>query len=134
LASGLAGNIASVEHSLVLLAEDNELNLKVTLAMLKRLGYGADIASNGIEVLRALEHRRYDLILMNVRMPLMDGIEATREIRRVFPNGPKIVAITAYALPGMREKCIEAGMDNYITKPVRVNELAEVLRNIGPNI
>jgi CheY-like chemotaxis protein len=130
----LAENIASVEHSHVLLAEDNELNRKVMQAMLKRLGYGADIASNGIEVLHALEHSRYDLILMSVGMPLMDGIEATREIRRFFENRLKIVAVTAYALPGIREKCIEAGMDGYITKPVRMNELAEVLRDIGPNI
>jgi CheY-like chemotaxis protein len=126
-ASGLEENIVRAEHSRVLLAEDNELNRKVMLAMLKRLGYRADIASNGIGVLRALEHRRYYLILMNVGMPVMDGIEATREIRRVFPDGPKIVAVTAYALPGMREKCIEAGMDDYITKPVRVNELGAVL-------
>jgi CheY-like chemotaxis protein len=74
----LAENIANVEHSRVLLAEDNELNRKVMQAMLKRLGYAADIASNGIEVLRALEHRQYDLILMSVGMPLMDGIEATQ--------------------------------------------------------
>jgi CheY-like chemotaxis protein len=124
----LAENIADVEHPRVLLAEDNELNRKVMLAMLKRLGYGADIASNGIEVLHALEHSRYDMILMSVGMPLMDGIEATREIRRFFGNRLKIVAVTAYALPGMREKCIEAGMDDYITKPVRLDELRAVLK------
>jgi CheY-like chemotaxis protein len=123
----LAETIASIEHSCVLLAEDNELNQKVMLAMLKRLGYRADIASNGVEVLSALEHNHYDLILMGVGMPGMDGIEATREIRRCFQDGPKIVAVTAYALPGMREKCLEAGMDDYITKPVRLYELAVVL-------
>jgi CheY-like chemotaxis protein len=112
----------------ILLAEDNELNQKVTLAMLKRLGYKADTALNGIEVLNALEHRRYDLILMNIGMPLLDGLEATGEIRRRWQNGPRIVALTARVLPEMKEKCFEASMDDYIGKPVRMNELAEVLR------
>ena len=95
--------------------------------MLKRLGYKADTALNGIEVLNALEHRRYDLILMNIGMPLLDGLEATGEIRRRWQNGPRIVALTARVLPEMKEKCFEAGMDDYIGKPVRMNELAEVL-------
>jgi CheY-like chemotaxis protein len=90
----------------ILLAEDNELNQKVTLAMLKHLGYKADTALNGIEVLDAIEHRRYDLILMNVGLPEMDGLEATRQIRRLFKNGPRIIAVTAYAVPGMKQKCL----------------------------
>jgi CheY-like chemotaxis protein len=118
----------SVNHSRVLLAEDNELNQKVTLAMLKRLGYKADTALNGIEVLRALEYRQYDLILMNIGMPLLDGIEATVEIRKRWQNGPRIVALTARVLPEIKEKCIEAGMDDYIAKPVQMRELAEALK------
>jgi CheY-like chemotaxis protein len=78
------------------------------LAMLERLGYEADTALNGIEVLQALEHRRYDLILMNIGMPLLDDIEATGETPRRWQDGPRIVAITAHVLPEMKEKCFEA--------------------------
>ena len=94
--------------------------------MLKRMGYRADMAADGREVLQALELLPYDLILMDVKMPEMDGIAAAKEIRRLWPNnGPKIVAITAYAMEGDREKCLEAGMDDYIAKPVQKGELAD---------
>jgi CheY-like chemotaxis protein len=125
----IVGKSCSVNHSRVLLAEDDELNRKVILAMLKHLGYRADTALNGIEVLVAIKHKRYDLILMNVGLPVMDGLEATRQIRKLFRSGPKIIAVTAYALPGMKQKCLEAGMDDFITKPVRIDELGAVLRN-----
>jgi CheY-like chemotaxis protein len=111
----------------ILLAEDNELNQKVTLAMLKRLGYKADTAENGIEVLHAFERRRYDLILMNIGMPVLDGLEATWEIRKRWQDGPRIVALTARVLPEIKAKCFEAGMDDFISKPVRINELSEIL-------
>ncbi len=111
----------------VLLAEDNELNRKATLLMLERMGYKVDVASNGVEVLEALRRRLYDLVLMNIGMPKMDGIETTREIRRRWKNGLKIIAITAYVLPGLKRKCLEAGMDDYIGKPVQFKELAELL-------
>ena len=132
-------NIERPENSIILnmrilLAEDNELNQKVTLAMLKRLGYKADTALNGIEVLLALEHRRYDLILMNIGLPLLDGIEATEEIRRRWLNGPRIVALTARVLPEMKRKCFEAGMDDYIAKPVQMRELAETLKRCALKI
>jgi CheY-like chemotaxis protein len=129
----LAENLASVKRTRVLLAEDNELNRHVILAMLKHLGYIADTALNGIEVLLALKHKRYDLILMNVGMPEMDGIEATKQIRKLFQNGPKIIAITAYAIPDMKQKCLEAGMDDFIIKPLRIDELGAVLRNYQPS-
>ncbi|HSD57358.1 MAG TPA: PAS domain S-box protein [Methanotrichaceae archaeon] len=117
----------------ILMAEDNISSQKVALQMLKRLGYKADTVANGIEALHALERQHYDLVLMDVRMPEMDGLEATRIIRQRWPdNGPKIIAITAYALEGDREKFIEAGMDDYIVKPVQKEELAKVLSKYPP--
>ena len=112
----------------VLIAEDNVSNQKVILSMLKRLGYRAHAVSNGREALQALELGSYDVVLMDVRMPEMDGLEATRIIRQRWHNKMKIIAITAYALKGDREKCLEAGMDDYISKPVKMEELKEMLR------
>ncbi len=112
----------------ILLAEDNISNQKVTLQMLKKLGYRADAVVNGLEVLEALERQPYDIIFMDVKMPLMTGIEAARKIRERWPNdGPKIIAITAYALYGDKEKCLDIGMDGYIAKPVQIEDLAKVL-------
>lgn len=125
----IAGISCSINHSIVLLAEDDELNRKVILAMLKHLGYSADTAINGNQVLLALKRKRYDLILMNVGLPDVDGMEVTRQVRRSFPNGPRIIAVTAYALPGMRQECLGAGMDDFITKPFGIDELETILRN-----
>ncbi len=112
----------------ILLAEDNDVNQKVALHMLKRLGYQADVAANGLEVLQALESRSYDVILMDIQMPEMDGIEAARRIHERWPRrGPKIIAITAYALEGDRERLLSAGMDEYISKPIQMEELRSVL-------
>lgn len=107
----------------ILLAEDNAINQKVALLMLKRLGYSADVAANGLEVLQALDRQPYDIVLMDVQMPEMDGFDAARRIRERWPNGPKIIAITAYALEGDRERCLDAGMDDYISKPIQLEEL-----------
>ena len=109
----------------ILLAEDNPINQKVALKILERMGYRADIAANGLEVLQALERQAYDLVLMDIQMPEMDGEEATRLIRQNLPEDrrPYIVAMTAHALEGDREKYLSAGMDDYIKKPVRVEEL-----------
>jgi PAS domain S-box-containing protein len=116
----------------ILLAEDNISNQKVTLKILERLGYRADAVINGLEVLEALERQPYDVVLMDVRMPLMDGIKATHEIRKQWPdNGPRIIAITAYALAGDRERCLEAGMDDYIGKPVQIEDLKSALNKCG---
>jgi CheY-like chemotaxis protein len=99
--------------------------------MLKRLGYGAEIVANGLEALQALENHLFDLVLMDVMMPVMDGIEATRIIRERWPQGPKIIVVTA-ALEAYRESCIEAGADDFIAKPVKMEELnAAIERNVG---
>lgn len=111
----------------ILLAEDNIVNQKVMYRMLKKLGYRAEVAANGLEVLEAMKESPYDVILMDVRMPMMDGLEATRFIRHTWPDCPKIIALTAYALKGDREKCLEAGMDDYLAKPVKMDDLAAML-------
>jgi len=112
----------------ILVAEDYPSNQRVLVEMLKRLGYRADAVADGKEVVQALERQDYDLVLMDIKMPEMDGITATQAIRKLRPeNGPKIVAITAFALEGDREKCLEAGMDDYIAKPVKMTELADIL-------
>jgi PAS domain S-box-containing protein len=119
----------------ILLAEDNKVNQIVILKMINKLGYQADAVTNGKEVLNSLETQPYDLVLMDVQMPDMDGFEAARAIRKLWPSGdqPKIIAITAYALKGDREKCLDAGMDDYMSKPVKLEELAKMLAKIKTN-
>jgi CheY-like chemotaxis protein len=108
----------------ILLAEDEPSNRKVTMLMLEHLGYRANAVANGIEALQAMEHQTYDVVLMDVKMPEMDGLETTRIIRQRWPNdGPRIIAITAYALRGDREKCIDVGMDGYLAKPIWLDDL-----------
>jgi PAS domain S-box-containing protein len=111
----------------VLLAEDNAVNRKVALHMLKRLGYRADVATNGAEAVAALRQHSYDIVLMDVHMPVMDGLEATRQIRREGFEQPWVIAITANAMPGDRASCLRAGMNDYLTKPLKIDELASTL-------
>jgi PAS domain S-box-containing protein len=114
----------------ILLAEDNVINQKVALRLLEKMGYRADISANGLEVLDALNRQQYDVILMDVQMPEMDGLEATRQIRELEQDGDHksyIIAMTAHAMQGDRQWCIEAGMNNYISKPVWVEELESAL-------
>jgi len=119
----------------ILLVEDNGVNQKVALLLLKKLGYSADVANNGIEAIEAIKLKRYDLILMDDHMPMMDGVEATAQIRRILPKDrqPTIVAVTANAMPESREKYLRAGMEDYIKKPVEVPRLTEVLKKTAHN-
>ena len=116
----------------ILLAEDNAVNQKVALRILDKLGYRADIASNGLEALEALERQSYDVVLMDVQMPEMDGLDATRRICERWPDQsrPRIIAMTANAMIEDREACFAAGMDDYLAKPVRPEELAEALGRV----
>ncbi|MBI5302564.1 MAG: PAS domain S-box protein [Chloroflexi bacterium] len=118
----------------LLLAEDNLVNQKVALLILQKMGYRADVAGNGLETLDALRRQTYDVVLMDVQMPELDGLDATRRIRAEFDPAqqPRIIAMTAEAMQGDREICLAAGMDDYITKPVRVEELARALERATP--
>jgi CheY-like chemotaxis protein len=117
----------------VLFAEDNIVSQQVALRMLRKLGIGADVAGNGLEVLQALERRRYDVVFMDVQMPDMDGVEATRRIYERWPaeERPVIIAMTANAIQGDREKYLEAGMDDYVSKPVRMKDIQAVLNRVS---
>lgn len=120
----------------VLLVEDNTVNQRVALRILERLGYRADVAGNGQEALDAMRVIPYDLVLMDVHMPEMDGLEATRQLRlwEYTEGAPIIIAMTANAMQGDREICLAAGMDDYISKPVRIEELQAALEKWGTRI
>jgi CheY-like chemotaxis protein len=113
----------------ILLAEDNVVNQKLALRILQQMGYRADLASNGIEAVESVQRQAYDVVLMDVQMPEMDGLEAARKIcARWGPQErPRIVAMTANAMQGDRDLCLAAGMDDYLTKPIRVERLVEAL-------
>ena len=117
----------------LLLADDNPINQKVGLSVLQKLGYRADLAANGVEVLKALEQKAYDILFLDVQMPEMDGLEAARQICHRWREGkrPRIIAMTGNALIGDREKCLQAGMDDYISKPIRIGDLQSALERWG---
>ncbi|HET9209544.1 MAG TPA: ATP-binding protein [Thermoanaerobaculia bacterium] len=129
LAGRLSHGLARRHPLSILLAEDHPVSRRVTAGLLAHLGYEADLAGHGLEVLAALESRRYDVILMDVQMPGIDGLEVTRRIRRELPANrqPRIVALTAHAMSGDRERCLEAGMDGYLSKPVQIAALEAAL-------
>jgi CheY-like chemotaxis protein len=120
----------------ILLVEDNVVNQRVASHILEQFGYRRDLAANGLEALQAIERQSYDVVLMDMQMPEMDGIEATREIRRRFPttNGPQIIALTANAHDDDREKCLACGMDDYLSKPLRPADIEEKLRRAAARI
>jgi CheY-like chemotaxis protein len=114
----------------ILLAEDNKVNQKVALMTLKKLGYTADIANNGLEVLAMIENQLYDVILMDMQMPEMDGITATKMIREANISQPWIIALTANALVQDRQICLDAGMNDFLAKPLVITELTEALKKL----
>jgi CheY-like chemotaxis protein len=128
--SALDEGLASRHPLRILLAEDNVVNQKLAIRLLEKLGYRADIAANGLEALEALERQTYDLLLSDVQMPEMDGLEATRQILERWPEGerPWIIAMTAEAMSGDRERCLDAGMNDYVAKPIRVDELVAAIK------
>ncbi|MCX6984552.1 MAG: response regulator, partial [Lentisphaerae bacterium] len=127
----IQGPIKIHDTKKVLLVEDNEINQKVAIAILSKMSIKPDIAPNGAEAVRILEGKTYDLILMDIQMPVMDGIEATKIIRdknsKVINHAVPIIAMTAHALKGDREKCIAAGMNDYVSKPVKPGHLSEAI-------
>ena len=130
----MASDVSSTVPLRILLAEDNPINQKVAVRLLERLRYVADVAGNGCEVLARLDRAAYDVILMDVQMPEMDGLETSRTICARWPatERPRIIAMTAEAMQGDREKCLAAGMDDYIVKPVTLDRLAAALAKCRP--
>ncbi len=120
----------------ILLAEDNRVNQQVVLLMLEQLGYRADAVGNGLEVLQSLRRQVYDVVLMDVQMPEMDGLTATRQIYQEWPpqQRPRIIAITAYATQEHWEQCLAAGMDDYISKPIQIKKLVHSLSQCQPQV
>jgi CheY-like chemotaxis protein len=116
----------------ILLVEDNRINQRVTLRMLKQMGFAADVAANGQEALVHIGSQPYDLVLMDIQMPIMDGIDATKAIRRLTTKIPQpyIVALTASAIKGDREQFLAAGMDDYLAKPVHLKHLRALLNRV----
>ena len=118
----------------VLIAEDSLINQKILLRMLKQIGCAADVVANGFQAVEAAATIKYDIVFMDMQMPEMDGLEATRKIVNAMQSSerPKIIALTANSMSGDREKCIDAGMDDYLTKPVRLEELLSSLKRWAP--
>ena len=117
----------------ILLAEDNVVNQKLALRLLGQMGYTADVVVNGQQAVDRIEQRPYDVVLMDVQMPEMDGLEASRRITAIYPKDrrPRIIAMTANAMQGDREECLAAGMDDYVTKPIRVDALVAALMQVS---
>jgi CheY-like chemotaxis protein len=109
--------------SSILVVDDVEVNRKVASLMLKKLGYQADFATNGVEAIEAMKHKPYDIVLMDIQMPEMDGIEATKIIRERWHHSPKIIVVSAFA--NCRDLCLEVGADDFIPKPLKMKDLRD---------
>lgn len=115
----------------ILIAEDNSINQKLLVMMLKMLGYKADAVSDGMQVLQRIQKKTYDLILLDIQMPKLDGVETVHELLKMqLKNMPRIIAITAYAMGGDREKYLSAGMNGYLSKPFRMEELVKEMKRV----
>lgn len=112
----------------ILMVEDNQINQRVGKLILQRAGFNIDLANDGREALEAHKSEPYDLILMDCQMPVMDGFEASRQIRSLDKHQPVIIAVTANALVGERERCLNAGMDDYLSKPFQAEQLVAVVK------
>ena len=117
----------------ILVADDNALNQKVASIFLGKLGYRADVVNNGIEALEALERQPYDIVFLDVQMPEMDGLEASRRIRAKWlgKSRPRLIALTASAMAGDRERCLSAGMDDYLATPIHIKNMISTLERWG---
>ena len=124
------------ENRHVLLAEDNQLNQRIAVGLLKKLGLSTDVVANGRQAVEAVKKKRYALILMDCQMPEMDGFEAAAIIRNRSASSPRvpICALTANAMEGDRERCLSAGMDDYIPKPISLDKLAEIVSRWIPGV
>jgi CheY-like chemotaxis protein len=118
----------------ILVVEDNLVNQKVATKILNKLGYAPDVADNGVQALRMTEQAHYDLVLMDVQMPELDGLETTKMIRERVGKQPVIIALTANAIKEDREECLHMGMDDYITKPTTIKNLVETIKKWAINI
>ncbi len=119
----------------IILAEDDPLSQKVALLMLKKLGITAYVAANGLEVLQALEGQAYDMVLMDIQMPEMDGIKATKIIRERWLDGPKIIVIRSCISDAYRKCCFDAGADDFLGKPIKIEDLTDAIkRNVPINL
>jgi CheY-like chemotaxis protein len=115
------------------LAEDNAINRTVAVRLLERMGHRVEVAMDGAQAVAAVSRERYDLVLMDCQMPIMDGYAAAREIRRLnLPATPPIVALTANAMAEDRRRCLEAGMDDYLAKPISLERLAALIESFSP--
>jgi len=120
----------------ILIAEDNVINQKLILRILKSIGYGGEVVNSGKEVVEKVRSSRYDVVFMDVQMPEMDGFEATKKIHETVPKEqwPIIIAMTAHALQGDRERCLEAGMDDYMSKPILIEDVRKCLERWSAKI
>jgi CheY-like chemotaxis protein len=119
----------------ILLAEDNAVNQKLALRLLERMGFQADVVGDGVAAVEAIGDGAYDVVLMDVQMPEMDGLEATRQVRSRWPDRRiRIIGLTANAMAGDREACLAAGMDDYVSKPIRPEELEAAIAKARPTL